>query len=420
MEENMKEMSKRAVVAALAGVMAMGMLTGCGEKKLDGSKTVVTVNGTEAPMGVLSLLVRQSQAQTNALYAQLMGADYAVWNTEAEEGKTYGEQLVENGLEQLELMYIMKEKAADYGVEVTEEDQKAIAEAAAAFMKANSPETIEKLAVTEDQVKTYLELRTYESRMYEPMVADVDTEVSDEEAQQSSFTYVSVSTADLSDEEKETKKEDAQKILDAMKKDPEADFNEAAKAVDEGYSAVEGTFATNPPKEDAEEEEDAAYTGSYPEEVLEVLRTLKDGEVASDVIDTDTGYYVVRLDAKVDEEATQEEKDSIIEERKGELYTDTSDTWREEAKITVDEKALKSLTVTDNDKFNLVTPEAEAEDITDAEEAADTSTDVVEEEPEEVSDDEVLVPVEEEAESAGEETDSTEASAEPEETADAE
>ena len=207
----MKEMSKRAAVAALAGVMAMGMLTGCGEKKLDGSKTVVTVNGTEAPMGVLSLLVRQSQAQTNALYAQLMGADYAVWNTEAEEGKTYGEQLVENGLEQLELMYIMKEKAADYGVEVTEEDQKAIAEAAAAFMKANSPETIEKLAVTEDQVKTYLELRTYESRMYEPMVADVDTEVSDEEAQQSSFTYVSVSTADLSDEEKETKKEDAQK-----------------------------------------------------------------------------------------------------------------------------------------------------------------------------------------------------------------
>ena len=45
---------------------------------------------------------------------------------------------------------------------------------------------------------------------------------------------------------------------------------------------------------------------------------------------------------------------------------------------------------------------------------------MVEEEPEEVSDDEVLVPVEEEAESAGEETDNTEASVEPEETADAE
>lgn len=402
----MKEMSKRVAVAALAGVMAMGMLTGCGEKKLDGSKTVVTVNGTEVPMGVLSLLVRQSQAQTNALYAQFMGADYAVWGTEAEEGKTYGEQLVENGLEQLELMYIMKEKAADYGVEVTEEDQKAIAEAASSFMKANSPETIEKLAVTEDQVKTYLELRTYESRMYEPMVADVDTEISDQEAQQSSFTYVSVSTADLSDEEKETKKEDAQKILDAMKKDPEADFDEAAKAVSDEYSAVEGNFATNQPEEESEEdEEEASYAASYPEQVLDVLRTLEDGELGADVIETDTGYYVVRLDAKVDEEATQEEKDSILEERKSELYMDTSEAWREEAKITVDDKVLKGLTVTDNDKFNLVTPEAEEEDIAGAEEAADTSTDVTEEEPEEVSDDEVLVPVEEEAEAAGEEAD---------------
>lgn len=402
----MKEMSKRVAVAALAGVMAMGMLTGCGEKKLDGSKTVVTVNGTEVPMGVLSLLVRQSQAQTNALYAQFMGTDYAVWGTEAEEGKTYGEQLVENGLEQLELMYIMKEKAADYGVEVTEEDQKAIAEAASSFMKANSPETIEKLAVTEEQVKTYLELRTYESRMYEPMVADVDTEISDQEAQQSSFTYVSVSTADLSDEEKETKKEDAQKILDAMKKDPEADFDEAAKAVSDEYSAVEGNFATNQPEEESEEdEEEALYAASYPEQVLDVLRTLEDGELGADVIETDTGYYVVRLDAKVDEEATQEEKDSILEERKNELYTDTSEAWREEAKITVDDKVLKGLTVTDNDKFNLVTPEAEEEDIVDAEEAADTSTDVTEEEPEEASDDEVLVPVEEEAEAVGEEAD---------------
>ena len=57
----MKEMSKRAAVAALAGVMAMGMLTGCGEKKLDGTKTVATVNGTEIPMGVLSVMVRHSQ-----------------------------------------------------------------------------------------------------------------------------------------------------------------------------------------------------------------------------------------------------------------------------------------------------------------------------------------------------------------------
>lgn len=394
----MKKMSKRAAVAALAGVMAMGLLTGCGEKKLDGTKTVATVNGTEIPMGVLSIMVRQSQAQTEAMYASFMGgSDFAIWETEAEEGKTFGQQAVEQSLEELETMYIMKEKAADYGVEVTEEDQKAIAEAATEFIKANSQETIEKLAVTEEQVKTYLELRTYEARMHDPIVADVDTEVSEEESQQSSFSYVSISTADLEEKEIKKKKEEAQEILDNMKKDPKADFEEVVKAVNEEYTALDGTFDTTAPKD----EEDAS--SSYPAKVLEVLRSLKDGEMGPDVIETDTGYYVVRLDKINDEEATADKKDSIIEERKSELYTDTTASWREEAEITVDKKVLKTLTITDNNKFVISVPETEegAEDTLEETPAEETSEDASSEE---LPEDEVLVPAEEEAEAAGEET----------------
>ena len=118
-------------------------------------------------------------------------------------------------------MYIMKEKAADYDVELTDDDEKAIEEAAASFMEANSDEAIADLAVTEDQVKTFLELETYKQRIHDPIIADVDKDVSDEEAQQSSFSYVSISTADLSDDEIKQKKEDAQKIQDELTKDPE-------------------------------------------------------------------------------------------------------------------------------------------------------------------------------------------------------
>ena len=50
MEEEMKEMAKRTAVAALAGVMSVGMLTGCGSKTLDGTKTVATVDGTDIPL----------------------------------------------------------------------------------------------------------------------------------------------------------------------------------------------------------------------------------------------------------------------------------------------------------------------------------------------------------------------------------
>lgn len=428
----MKKLVKRTAVTALAGVMAAGMLSGCGEQKMDGTKTVATVDGTEIPLGVVSLLARQEQAYMEAMYASYMGGySFEIWDTEAdaESGQTYGEQTVEECLNQVELMCILKAKAADYGVEITEEDKTAIAEAAAAFMAANSEETIETLGVTEEQVKTLLELQTYQERMHDPVVADVDREVSDEEAQQSAFTYVSVLIDDGSDEEvteevteevieeteevtEETEevseetagteedaeetadteedaeetadteedaeeaaedeeetadeqKEKLQKVLDAMKDDPEADMDEAAKAVDETMSALSGTFTTH------ENEDD---TSAYPDEVLEVLRGLKEGEVCDEIIETDTYYYIVRLDEEFDEEATETKKESIISDRESDLYTETTEQWMDDAEIKVEEKVLKTLRLTDSHKFSLITPEAEEEEIVE-----DDETDVDEE-----------------------------------------
>ena len=395
----MKEMTKKTAVVAMAGIMAAGMLTGCGEKKLDGSKTVATVDGTEIPLGVVSLSVRDGQMQTEAMYRSYMGgSDFDIWDTEAEKGKTYGEQAVEESLKDVELMYIMKAKAADYDVELTDEDEKAIAEAAASFMEANSEETIADLAVTEDQVKTYLELQTYKQKIHDPIIADVDKNVSDEEAQQSSFEYVSVSTADLSDDEIKEKKEDAQKILDGLKADPDGDFSEIAKSVDDSYSSLSGTFDANETSEDEDtddedaDEDSSSYSGTYPEEVIDVLRTLDDGEVASDIIETDTAYYVVKLDKKDDEEATETKKESIISTREQTLYTDTTEKWLDDADIKEEKKVLKTLKVTDNHKYVAPTatpapteeaaeteevtetPEADATETPEVTEAADTTT----------------------------------------------
>lgn len=395
----MKEMTKKTAVVAMAGIMAAGMLTGCGEKKLDGSKTVATVDGTKIPLGVVSLSVREGQMQTEAMYRSYMGgSDFDIWDTEAEKGKTYGEQAVEESLKDVELMYIMKAKAADYDVELTDEDEKAIAEVAASFMEANSEETIADLAVTEDQVKTYLELQTYKQKIHDPIIADVDKNVSDEEAQQSSFEYVSVSTADLSDDEIKEKKEDAQKILDGLKADPDGDFSEIAKSVDDSYSSLSGTFDANETSEDEDtddedaDEDSSSYSGTYPEEVIDVLRTLDDGEVASDIIETDTAYYVVKLNKKDDEEATETKKESIISTREQTLYTDTTEKWLDDADIKEKKKVLKTLKVTDNHKYVAPTatpapteeaaeteevtetPEADATETPEVTEAADTTT----------------------------------------------
>ncbi|MEI3437795.1 MAG: hypothetical protein V8Q83_06275 [Blautia sp.] len=274
----MKDLLKRTTIAALAGVLAAGMFTGCGEKKVDGTKTVATVDGTDVPMGVLSLFAREQQAQTIAMYQQFMGGSASnIWSGVADKdtGETYGESAVKSALKQVEILYVMKEKAADYNVEITEDEQKAIEDAAAAFMKDNDEDTIKELSVTEDQVKTLLELETYQKKMQDPIKKEGNIEVSEDDAQQSAFTYVNISLSgdDLTDDDIAKRKEQAQEILDKVKEDPTADMKEIAKGVDDSYTALNGTFTTK------ESDDEDFQSTAYPDEVLTALRTLKEGEV---------------------------------------------------------------------------------------------------------------------------------------------
>ena len=310
----------------------------------------------DIPLGVVSLYAREQQQQTTTMYLNYMGSADNIWDQTAgdDSDETYGDQAVTSSLESVEKMYILKEKAADYNVELTDDDEAAIADAASQFMAANSEETIKELAVTEDQVKTLLELQTIQKKMYDPVVAEGKITVSDDEANQTTFTYVSISTSgdDITDEEKKTKKEQAQEILDKMKEDPTADMSEIAKGVDDSYSAVQGNFTT---KESEDEDEDSG-SEAYPDEVLKVLRGLKDGEVADNIIETDTGYYVVRLDKINDEDATASKRESLQNSKESTYFTDTTAKWLDEADVKAVKKVIKTLKITDKHTFMAPTP----------------------------------------------------------------
>ncbi len=375
----MKSTGKRIVLGCLAGALAAAGLTGC-SGKIDGTKTVATVDGEAVPLGVVSFLTRYQQAQTMAMYDMYFGgSDAAMWDNvmDEESGETYGESARGDVLDQVELMYLLRAKAGDYKVEITKKEQKNITKAAEDFIAANSEETLADLGVTQSDMETVLELQTYEKKMFGPIVADVDTEVSDEEAQQTSVTYVEVSTAaeeedaDQEDEgtdavsqdgdseeeaEKADPRENAQKILDEVLATADADMDAIAKDVDEELSAVEDHFTTNPPEKDEDEdEEDAGVSGTVPQEVQDAAKKLSDGEVAGELVEGEEALYVVRLDKAFDEEATEEKKESIVEQRKQDLYDETTEEWKDKADIHVDKKVLKTLKVTSNMKFTMKT-----------------------------------------------------------------
>lgn len=359
MEDNMRKLNKTLTCTMLAAAMAAGTLTGC-SSALDGTKIVATVGDEEVTLGLASYVTRDQQAQMMSYYAMLMssygveGSGMSIWDEVGEDGKSVGDSSKDDAMNTINELYVMKAHAADYDVTISEEEEAAIKEAAAAFIEANDAETLKELAVSEADIITYLELVTYRQKMEEPMVADVDQEVSDDVANQTRVNIVKVSTKgtetdedgntiELTDEEKAEKKELAQKVLDKLKasENPaEADMEALAKEVDESLTYTKPLFTT------AGNEED-----TLDQAVQEAALKLKDGEVADEVVEGEDAYYVVRLESMFDEEATESKISLIISERKNDLHDEILEGWVEADKIKVNESVWKKLKVKDSVVF---------------------------------------------------------------------
>ena len=419
----MKNSAKKAAVTALVCVTAAGMMAGCGNKKLDGTKTAVTVNKQEIPLGVVSLAARMQQAQAEAMYKMYLGGgdDMSIWSTKMgdDSDETYGENAVTTTVESIEKMCLEKEHASEYDVEITEDEQKALEEAAKNFIAANSEETIAELAVDEDMVKTFLELETYDVKMKEAIEATADIKLDEKEYQQMAFSYASVRVSgdNLTDDDIKTNKENIQKFFDKVKEDPTADFSTLGDEISTDMTATSGTCPTY------EEGDDSAANGdAYPDDVRNALRKLEEGELNSEIIKTDSIWYVVRLDSKDDEDATDSKKESLTSTKKDDFYNDTTDGWVKKADIKEESKLIKKIKITDNHSFTIQTPTPtpdpdatatpEAEDTADSTEADVTATPEATETPEADTTEEAEAtetPAAEDAEEDSTDADSTDA-----------
>lgn len=358
----MNKVTKKAACVILAGVMGTAVLAGCGDKSIDGTKPLITCKEDTVTMGTANMMLRMNQMQMQSYYSMMGASTTGMWSQDAGDGKTYADTTKESVLNQLQNMVLLKQHAGDYEVSVSEDEQKKIEEAAKSFMDANTEETIHKLSVTQSDIEQLLTLYTYQQKMYDPMTADVDTNVEDSEAAQSRITYCRISTADtqnedgtttpLTDEEKAAKKEQAQNILDKVKasENPaQADMDAIAKEVQEDLSAVNNTF----------DDDDTLLD----DKLKEAAKTLTDGQVYGEVIEGESAYFVVRMDSVLDREATDKEKESIVSQRKQDAYNDLLEKWGDDAKITVNDKEWEKAELSDYDQYTV--KQAETEDTED-------------------------------------------------------
>lgn len=372
----MNKAAKKITGALLAGALGAASLTGC-SSPMDGTQPLLTSGEDTVTVGTGNLMLRMNQATMLSYYSMMGGSTTGLWSQDSGDGETYGDTTKASVLDELENMLVQKLHAADYDVSISEEEQGKIEEAAQAFMDANTEETIQNLSVSQSDVETLLELYTYQTKMYDPMVADVDTNVEDSEAAQSRITYCRIDISDtqnedgtttpLTDEEKQEKKDQAQALLDKLQAsaDPaSADMDALAKEVNEDLNAVDNTFGDDDTLLD--------------DKLKEAAKTLQDGQVYGEVVEGENAYFVVRMDSVLDREATDAEKENIVSERQQNAYNDLLDQWKDDADITVNNREWDKVTLTDNEQYTIKQPETEdttEDSSTDAGETTENSTD---------------------------------------------
>ncbi len=326
---------KKMLTLLLAGVIGVSALTGCGLNK---DQAIAVYGDKEIPLGIANFICRYQQAQYQDDFAAYFGED--CWDTDPYgSGLTMQESVKNNVMDSLHDMYVLRDHMDDYQVTVSSDEEAAIAAAVNAFFDKNSKAALNEMGAAEEIVTEVLTLFTIQNKMHEAIIAEADTNVSDEEANMraysmlrmeiagyydSSYNYISYTEEEIADI-----KATAEEIVDELS-DPK-DLESVAEAHE--YKVTTGTYDADDSVLDAD--------------VKAALDSLKEGEI-SDLITTDSYLYIVRLDSETDEEATESNRQSIIKERQDTHFNEVLDGWQKDDGWTVKEKVLAKIRFDDN------------------------------------------------------------------------
>ena len=108
------------------------------------------------------------------------------------------------------------------------------------------------------------------------------------------------------------------------------DFETASAEVDENATCSTLTFGSD--------------STSVVEGLITATEGLDDGTLVETPIEIDSGYYVAQVISKLDREATDKQKETIVEQRKSDRISELYTEWKDAAEITEDSDILAQIT----------------------------------------------------------------------------
>lgn len=342
-------MQKKKVMAILLSTaIAASTFIGCGADKAKNYKDTDTVmfidKDNKIDYATACTYTRMMQAETYSYMQSMLqrfnssAVDVDMWSQSLEDTdedskkyKTYGEQFKGNTLDSLKSLLLDKLYGSkEYEITFTDDDKKECESVADEFIEKMSKDDLKAMHASKKTMMNVLELMTYETRVKNAIESDVDTKVSDDEAGQSTFSYVEIKKKDAKKKEK--------KIKSLIKK-VEAGTDISTAASDAGFTAQSVTFTTADPEYD-----------EYGKEMLKKVSKMKDGKCDS-YKDAKGNTIILYMQSVNDQSATETKKDDIISDRKDKAYEDKLDEWKDKKKVTINKDAWNSIKTDKNEVF---------------------------------------------------------------------
>ncbi len=261
-----------------------------------------------------------------------------VWAVDFGNGKTFADMCKEDILNEIVQLKVITSMAESQGVLVTEDEADEIADTVREQMEEISDYDILRYHIDTELLESIYHDNYLSSKIFDVITSDVDTMVSDDEARQAELQVLALLTDGtdknrneiaMTEEERAAIGEKAKELWEQAEEG--ADFESLATVHSD---LAETSFIIG--RGDWKEEYDRALFD-------EAAFSLKTGEI-SEVIDGPHGFYIIRCVNELDEDATAQAKEEIINERQDTAFRKLYAEWAKEFEVKVDEKKWSEIT----------------------------------------------------------------------------
>lgn len=255
-------------------------------------------------------------------------------------GTTLAESVKDTVLANLAQVKAMNLLAQKHNVTLDEMEKQFAKEAAKEYYESLNETEIAVMQVDEELLAQMYEEYALANKVYEYIIKDINPEISDDEARTITVDYILIKTyttdgtgakIEYSEEDKQEARDLAEDILRQAKEEG-SDFKELVLKYSEGDK---GTYSFG--KGETEEGfEQAAFN-------------LATGEI-SNLVETPSGFYIIKCLSTFDKDQTSANKVKIVEEKREEVFGEEYDAFAKGLTRDINEKLWESISLVDDEE----------------------------------------------------------------------